>query len=92
MPARKTDRATLDRLAAVSAQHRELTAATKALRVRRDFLIIAAVRRGIPYRAIAQAAGVHYTRIQQLAEAGDEVSGQADVETKPRRKPKKKKS
>ena len=43
-----------------------MVVAVKALRARRDFLVVAAYRRGIPVRHIAKAAGITSARVSQL--------------------------
>lgn len=70
----KADRAALERLEAIRVDWERRTAEMQRLRARRDFLIVAAYRRGIPFRRIADAAGVHYTRVAQLVADAAQVA------------------
>jgi hypothetical protein len=67
----------------VTARRRELALAIDELTARRDFLIIALYRRGVPLRQIARSAGLHYTRIRQLAAAAQEVEATSGVTNVP---------
>jgi hypothetical protein len=64
----------LDDLATAANQYQVVAGLADELRARRDFLVIACYRRGIPLRRIADAAGVHYTRIRQLTRLGEQVA------------------
>lgn len=49
------------------------------LRVRRDFLILAAARRGATLRAIGAACDLHWTRVKQIVATADDVQIAADL-------------
>jgi hypothetical protein len=70
----KADRAALERLEAIRADWERMAAEMQRLRARRDFLIVAAHRRGISTRRIADAVGVHFTRVAQLAADAAQVA------------------
>lgn len=70
----KRDLAALAKLEAIRDEWERLREEMQRLRARRDFLIVAAYRAGIPHRRIAKAAGVHWTRVGQLAEDGAEIT------------------
>jgi hypothetical protein len=75
----KADRAALERLEVNRAQWEQLIAEMTRIRGRRDFLIVAAYRRGLSFRRIAAAAGVHYTRVAQLVADADQVVAEAGL-------------
>ena len=62
----RRDTRALERLVASAAEHRKTAHELERIRSRRDFLIVACYRRGISLRVIADAAGVHYTRVRQI--------------------------
>lgn len=61
------DQKALADLTQLAAAHKEAQAIASALRARRDFQVVACYRRGISLRKIAAAAGLHFTRVRQLA-------------------------
>lgn len=67
----------LGQLADAANRYQVVDALADELRARRDFLVIACYRAGVPVRQIAKAAGVHYSRVQQLTrDAADAAEGQ----------------
>lgn len=70
----KADVRALEQLAKTRDQIGQLSDELERIRARRDFLIVAAYRRGISLRVIGQAAGVHHTRVRQLGKEADDVA------------------
>lgn len=75
----KGDVAALERLRVLAVAHREAVDELARTRTRRDFLIVAAYRRGISIRVIADAAGVHFTRVAQLVADARRVADESGM-------------
>jgi hypothetical protein len=92
MAPRRSEAGLLAELEAIAAKHRALADELQKIQSRRDFLIVALYRRGSSLRKIAAAAGLHYTRVRQLARAASAVADRAGVRKRVSdRTPKKKK-
>lgn len=75
----KGDLDALTRLRAAASAYNRAAAEAHRLRSRRDFLIVAAFRRGISIRVIAEAAGVHFSRVGQLVMEARRVATENDL-------------